>query len=241
MVDAAIYGFAIGAGFAVVENIYYLQTVETPYVVLWVIRGLGTASMHGGTTAIFAIIAYYLSKQLGSRPLLVFGPSLLVAAALHSIFNHFILPPIIMTALLLVCFPLLIVVVFSRSERATRHWLGEGLDADMELWTLISSGELSESRIGKYLESLTEHFPPSVVADMFCYLQLHIELSIQAKGLLLAREAGAELAPDETFRAKLRELRFLEESIGRTGRLAIHPFLGTSHRDLWHLDLLSRK
>lgn len=30
MVDSAIFGFAIGAGFAFVENIYYLQSVSDP-------------------------------------------------------------------------------------------------------------------------------------------------------------------------------------------------------------------
>jgi len=49
MVDAAIYGFAIGAGFALVENIYYLNIIESSNIFLWIIRGFGTAVMHGGT------------------------------------------------------------------------------------------------------------------------------------------------------------------------------------------------
>ncbi|MCB9250097.1 MAG: PrsW family intramembrane metalloprotease [Ignavibacteriales bacterium] len=55
-VDAAIYGFAIGAGFSFIENIYYLNVLESSNLFLWIIRGFGTAVMHGGTTAIFSII-----------------------------------------------------------------------------------------------------------------------------------------------------------------------------------------
>ena len=49
MIDAAIYGFAVGAGFAFIENIYYLHSLEHHKIVVWIIRGLGTAVMHGGT------------------------------------------------------------------------------------------------------------------------------------------------------------------------------------------------
>ena len=58
MVDAAIYGFAIGAGFAFIENIYYLNVIESSNIFLWIIRGFGTAVMHGGTTAIFSILTF---------------------------------------------------------------------------------------------------------------------------------------------------------------------------------------
>ncbi|MCW8850743.1 MAG: PrsW family intramembrane metalloprotease, partial [Melioribacteraceae bacterium] len=47
MIDAVIYGFAIGAGFAFIENIYYLSVVESSNIFLWIIRGFGTAVMHG--------------------------------------------------------------------------------------------------------------------------------------------------------------------------------------------------
>ena len=75
---------------------------------------------------------------------------------------------------------------------------------------------LGETRVGAYLRSLTTRFPGPVVADMLCLLRIHAELSIRAKGLLLAREAGlpAEVGPD--VRANLEELRYLEKEIGKT-------------------------
>ena len=47
LVDSAILGFAVGAGFALVENIYYLANIETTGNAVWILRGLGTAIMHG--------------------------------------------------------------------------------------------------------------------------------------------------------------------------------------------------
>src|SRR5271155_3584740 len=48
-IDAAIAGFAIGTGFALVENLYYLGSRPETALGVQVIRGFGTAIMHGGT------------------------------------------------------------------------------------------------------------------------------------------------------------------------------------------------
>ena len=74
---------------------------------------------------------------------------------------------------------------------------------------------------------------------MMCLLRLRAELAIRAKGILMLREAGFEAAPDPAVKDKFAELRYLEKSIGRTGMVAIHPFLHTSTRDLWQLNLLN--
>src|SRR5262245_20658260 len=47
VVDAAIVGFAVGAGFALSENVYYALVLHEHSLVLWLVRGLGTAVMHG--------------------------------------------------------------------------------------------------------------------------------------------------------------------------------------------------
>src|SRR5215468_5943701 len=46
LVDASILGFAVGTGFALLENAYYLESIPDAHFVVWVIRGLGTAVMH---------------------------------------------------------------------------------------------------------------------------------------------------------------------------------------------------
>ena len=43
LVDAAVLGFAVGAGFALVENADYLIQLENPSSALWLVRGFGTA------------------------------------------------------------------------------------------------------------------------------------------------------------------------------------------------------
>lgn len=49
-IDSAIYGFAVGSGFAFSENLIYLLQLgpEQSNLWLWISRGVGTAIMHGG-------------------------------------------------------------------------------------------------------------------------------------------------------------------------------------------------
>jgi RsiW-degrading membrane proteinase PrsW (M82 family) len=238
MVDGAIQGFAIGAGFAATENLFYLFTLPPTSMFLWLIRGLGTAMMHGATTAIVGIISKSLSDRFSASNPLVYVPGLVLAILVHAMFNHFFIPALIETVVILVVLPLLMLFVFDRSERATRHWLGVGFDTDRELLEMLTTGNLSESRIGIYLHSLQDRFRGEILADMLCLLRMYLELSISAKGLLLMREAGFEVKSDPEIREKFAELRFLEKSIGRTGKVALLPFLHTSTRDLWQLNLL---
>jgi len=238
VVDAAIYGFAIGTGFAFVENLYYLRVNPDAAIWTWVVRGFGTAIMHGGATAILAMVARTLHNRVETlRPHLLL-PGLGVAVVLHALYNSFLLKPLLATALIVLVFPYVAIAVFQHSERDTKGWLGSGFDTDQDMLSAILAGQVSETAVGKYLKTITSRFSPEVMVDMMCLLRLRAELGIKAKGILMMREAGFEPEPDPGVKSIFDEVRFLEKSIGRTGMLALKPFLHTSTRDLWQLNLL---
>lgn len=239
VVDAAIYGFGIGTGFAFLENLYYLSVNPDASIWTWIARGFGTAVMHGGATAIVAMIARLLLNRAARFHYWFLLPGLAVAAILHSLYNHFLLQPLLATALIVLVFPYVSFAIFNKSERDTKAWLGNGFDVDQDLLRALRAGQLSETAVGKYLASLRSRFAPEAIVDMLCLLRLRAELGIRAKGILMMREAGFEAEPDPTLPDKFVELRYLEKSIGRTGMLALHPFIHTSTRDLWQLNLLS--
>jgi RsiW-degrading membrane proteinase PrsW (M82 family) len=242
LVDAAIFGFAVGTGFALVENVYFLELVRDAGIGTWIVRGFGTAIMHGGATAIFAVMSLALLEQtpgadMRPRALL---PGLGVAIVLHSAYNHLLTSPRVATLTTLFAVPLLLYAVFQRSEKAVGEWLGQGFDADTEMLELINSGRLSDSPVGQYLHTMKKKFRGPVVADLLCYLRLYTELALRAKGILMMRENGFEVPVDEATRAKFAELSYLETSIGKTGLLAIQPMCHMSHKDLWQLYMLGK-
>jgi RsiW-degrading membrane proteinase PrsW (M82 family) len=239
MVDTAIHGFAVGAGFAIIENAYCLNTTPDSGIAFSVVRGFGPALMHGTASAIFGILSKTASELKGSVSISTVAPALLVAMLIHSLFNHFFISPIVSALALLTGIPLIMFLVFRQSERTLRRWLGTGFDTDQQMLEMITSGNIAATPAGEYLVSLKRIFTGETVADMLCFLRLHLELSIKAKGILLMRENGFEPPPDPDVKDMFGELRYLERRIGIAGKLALRPLLRWSSRDLWQLHMLT--
>ena len=240
MVDSAICGFAIGAGFALVENVSYLEVLKGRGFGVWLMRGFGTAVMHGGVAAIGAFISVYLFESRKWRGARQFAPGLAVAMMLHSLFNQGVLSSAGSTAATVAGLPLIFIVVFNASERSLHRWLGGKLDQDIDMITMIASGEFKQTPQGAYLISLNDAFPPEVRGDMLTFLHLTLELSARTKGDLMRREAGLNVPADPALESHIRELRYLRKSIGPTGMLAIRPLLSQTPRDLWEMHHLGR-
>ncbi|HWZ29212.1 MAG TPA: PrsW family glutamic-type intramembrane protease [Gemmatimonadales bacterium] len=238
VVDAAIHGFGIGTGFAFLENLYYVQATPGGTLWTWVVRGFGTAIMHGGATSIVAMVSKALQNRSDAFRVYLVVPGLCVAVVLHSLYNHFVLQPVLAAALIVLVFPALSVAVFQQSERGTKAWLGTGFDTDQELLRAVRTGRVSGTPVGKYIATVKNRFPAEVIVDMMCLLRLRAELAIRAKGVLMIREAGFAAPPDPTVKDKFQELKYLEKSIGKTGLRALRPFVHASTRDLWQLTVL---
>jgi protease PrsW len=223
-VDAAIVGFAIGAGFALVENVEYLRTLHDRTIWLWIVRGFGTAILHATTAAVIAIAAKTLVDARPGRGLAWILPGWALAVILHSAFNHALVSPLLSAAVLVLVLPIALLSVFTRSERAMHDWVGHGLDLDVELLQLVQSAHFGSTRLGRYLQDL----------------RLELELAIRAKAMLMARQAGVAMEMDEALRAKLVERAYLERAIGPTGLLALRPLQMTSDRDRWNRYLLEQ-
>lgn len=238
-VDAGIAGFAIGTGFALIENLYYLAARPHAVLAVQVIRGFGTAIMHGGTATILAMITNTLYERRPSGGLHLLLPGFLVAVALHTGFNFLLVRPALATLATLMILPLVVLLVFDHSERILRTWLEVDLESNVQLLEHISTGNFLGTRSGRYLQSLCNRFKGEQMADMLCYLRLHGELAVRAKGILLLRESGLQEPPiDAEIHDKLAELTQLEHSIGKTGLLELRPLLVTTGKEMWQLTLL---
>ncbi len=242
LVDSAIMGFAVGAGFGFVENIYYLARDESAHIGVAIVRGFGTAVMHGGVAAIFAIISQTLTERNMKINPVRYLPGLAAAMLLHAGYNYFVLtmPPILMTLVTLMLLPPILHYVFVKSAQHMHEWLQLDFDADAKLLEQINSGQFAQGKIGRFLHDLRDKFEGPVVVDMLCYLRLYTELALRAKGVLMMRENGLDAPVGERTREKFTEMEYLESSIGKTGLLALKPFLHMTRKDLWQLNVLEK-
>jgi len=237
MIDGAIYGFGVGAGFSLVENLYYLYEIESDNILLWIVRGFGTAIMHGGTIAAAAmIIMLAIGRQKSGVFVAVVG--WLIAVCIHFIFNRFYFSPFISTLIILITLPTFMIYIFNSNENALRNWLEIEFDSEVKMLQMIKKGKFSSTRPGEYLLSIKSRFSPMVVFDMFTYVSLFLELSIKAKRNLLLKESGFEVIKIPGLDNYFQVMKSLQKSNGKIGLMAIKPILRMSKKDLWKLSLL---
>jgi RsiW-degrading membrane proteinase PrsW (M82 family) len=237
MIDAAIYGFAAGAGFALAENIFYLYTNNDPNLLIWIIRGLGTSIMHGGCTALFALIivgAKNRDASLVANTIAALG----LAYFIHSMFNHFYVNPIIQTAGIVVVLPLVFILIFNFNEKQLQDWLEIEFANEVELLNMINKGQFRNTKAGEYLTSLKSKFKGEVILDMYCFIGLYLELSIKAKRNIMLKESGFPPIIEPDINNKLTELKQLRKQIGTVGELTLAPLIRMNYRDLWKLKSL---
>lgn len=240
MIDAAIYGFAIGAAFAFSENLcyFFLMGASKGSLMIWITRGFGTAIMHGGTTSIAAIIiisAWNKEENLISAGIIAYC----LAIMIHGIYNLFLVSPYISTGIVVLLIPAIILFMFRKNQQSIRKWMELEFDIEVKLLVMIKSGTFAHTRSGKFLISLRDHFSKEMVVDIYCYVSLYLELSIKAKGLLLLREQDFPVPRDPEITEKLHELDNLKKQIGKAGLLVIAPVFRVTRKDLWQLSLLN--
>lgn len=237
MIDSAIYGFAVGAGFALVENIFYLRTTADPNLWIWIIRGFGTAFMHGGCTSLAAVIliASKNRSRFDTGNVLL---ALLTAYGIHAAFNHFYIDPVAQTFGIIILLPLIFIVIFRHNEKQLQNWLEIEFNSEIELLNMINKGRFLATHSGEYLASLKSRFSAETIVDMYCYIRIYLELSVKAKRNMMLKESGFPVIIEKDLQAKLNELMLLRRQIGKIGELTLSPLIKMNYRTLWKLNSL---
>jgi RsiW-degrading membrane proteinase PrsW (M82 family) len=246
--DAAIAGFAVGAGFSAFENGYYLWAFPEANLGVWVVRGFGTAVMHGGATALFAAITHEFSEHTahaqGRHARLwpwVFLPGLLVAIAIHAAFNQFPGQPLLAMLGAMVLIPLTILVVFAKGGATAHTWLEHDHEAHARMLADIRSGQFAATPDGQAIATAAGRFPPAIAGHVAAWIELRLTLVLRAEELLLAHEAGQPLEVGEPERAAFRDLDRLAHAMGRAALHTLEPHLHFSRTDLYELHMLKHR
>jgi len=239
--DSAIIGFAVGAGFALTENFFYLRLAGDQALAVWVIRGFGTALMHGATTAFFAVLGHVLTLRDRRNAIIKYAPGLAAAIMAHSIFNFFLAHPVSSTVFLAAALPISLLVFLYEDEKTIHDWLKVDFKAHEKLLRQIKSGEFENSRAGAFLRRMRDSEQGAMAAKLAYYLQIHTELILSAESILTAHEAGEDIVVDDGVRQKLMLLHELESEIGKTAMLAMRPHLHFNRHELWEIYMLEKE
>ncbi len=246
--DAVLSGFAIGAGFSVVENIIYLTIYPQYGAGTWLVRGIGTAVMHGTTLAILAAVAHELAERESRGEaadfdfnLLWFVPGYLIAVALHALFNQF--PDAPMTAMIgaAVLAPVAIMAIFHFGTAEAQQWLTIERAAHQAQLDSLRRGEWPDGPAGGKIAALAERVQPEGAKRIRRYWELQAWLVVQAEEAMAQEAAGDVVIDKEQVRAAFAEMAGLRRALGRSTFAALQALLPFSRNDQWEVSELRQR
>ena len=242
--DAVISGFAIGAGFSVIENIFYLARFPELTTSVWLVRGLGTAVMHGSTTAILAATAH----ELGERSLRKQGgqafnpiwllPGYLLASLVHLAFNQFPSHPMEVMVVTLVLAPIMLIGIMRFGESETHQWLAEESETHRRWLEEWQSGGFPADESGQRIKALMERAKPEQAALIRDYCMVKAELVLAAEEELMDGDRDLDEAHADRLRAAFAKLEEVKQAIGKLGYAALSRRMPFSNNDEWELSEL---
>jgi RsiW-degrading membrane proteinase PrsW (M82 family) len=246
--DAVISGFAIGAGFSVVENIIYLTIFPQYGTGTWLVRGLGTAVMHGTTLAILAAIAHELAERETREAagdfdfnLLWFMPGYFVAVALHTLFNQFPDRPMLAMMGALIFAPIAILAILHFGTAEAGRWLESECKAHQAQFDTLKAGGWPDSPSGRKIAALAERLPPESANRIRRYWQLQAWLVVEAEKAMMDEAAGDATIDKEQVGAAFAELEGLRRALGKSSYSAMKALLPFSRNDYWEVSELRQR
>ena len=239
-IDSVICGAAVGGGFSILENIFYLLWGDGMGLGTVLFRGLEVALVHMGCSAIVAaglmlivrMIEYSRSRSVVKKSDIAMSVFLLSEAPLLHVFhNTFHFVPLVQFLLVTGTLGGLLVWTYFYDVKMIHSWIDTGLDKQLNLLDSIKAGHLDDTSTGKFLESVKDAFPPEDFFDIICYVQLHVELSVASRSRVMLRESGLErelpLTDEmkELILSQYTEYKILEKRLGHTARMTIAPIV----------------
>lgn len=235
-IDSVICGAAVGGGFSLLENIFYLVLGDPLAMGTVVFRGLEVALIHMGCTALMAasfmfmvrLEERYRARLSVKRADVAMAVMLMVSAlVIHVLHNSLHFNPFLQFFCLFGVMAGLLVWTYQYDGDMIHRWLDRGLDKQVSLLQAIKEGQLGDTKTGEFLMSVKENFPPEVFFDIICYVQLNVELSVAAKSRFMMREAGVDLPLEkeqvDAYLSQYEEFKILEGQLGKSARMAIAP------------------
>jgi RsiW-degrading membrane proteinase PrsW (M82 family) len=239
-VDGAIYGFAVGSTFGILENLLYLSRINSESsLALALTRAFSTSLMHGNASALVGIALGRLRFGRGVTRLLAVGLGWAAAIALHMAFNRLIsqrwgVMAVLLAILVGIGGVILNIGFIHWGLREERRWLQEMLGRD----ATVSAGESAVVQqmavLHRLLAPVGERFGAEKRQQVETFLRLQAQLGLKRK--------VEELTPDPRLRTETaaqiaalrREIDQLRRAIGLYCMSYVRSILPPETEPIWN-------
>ncbi|NLF77232.1 MAG: PrsW family intramembrane metalloprotease [Chloroflexi bacterium] len=235
-IDGAVYGFAVGTGFAMAENLLYISGTPDRALGIALARVLSVSLMHAYTTAIIGTAtgaSLYMAQRAHAQRIAL---ALLASIMLHAMFNRLVMTadgvPLISTAIAAgLGGTALVALSMQRSLVADMRFIGHELGTMMPL--PANAKTLTRQQVAALVADTRGEHNPVRRALVHQYVALHAERSLLQRGL--AQNQRPQF--DELLVQRLAAIdQHLEDLRGQMGLYAcvwLHAVLYAAHNGMW--------
>lgn len=241
-VDGAIYGFAIGIGFAVFENYEYISSFQSAALSIAIGRVISTNLIHAAATALVGIAFGLARFQKGLRQLGQILAGLLIAMALHVMFNNLVTR--VSSGLLLLyaaAVGVFATVVITRlikiGLRQAREWIQEKLGAADRV-TSSETKLVDQIQDSKALRiTLAEAFGEDQADEIQNFLHIQARLGIHRKNLEKFEDPAMRRETEEEMTRLRAEMDLIRRQVGTYAMMTLRGIFPPDEGPLWsHIE-----
>ena len=219
-VDGAIYGFAAGTAFAMLENLLYLSRSGTGEAIFLALgRAFSTSLMHGSACALVGIALGRFRYGRGSTRVLSMISGWAGAMVLHLAFNNSLnyfsdLTGVIAAVLLGLTGAGMVTAFILWGLREERHWMKETLVLSAGVSARESAVVQQMADLDILLEPIAERFGREKRQHVESFLKLQAQLGIKRKILAMTRSEAEHVEIEKQVLDMQQEMDILRRRVG---------------------------
>src|SRR5215210_7989757 len=214
----------------------------------WLVRGLGTAVMHGVTLAVLAATAHeFAERETRGKSsdfnfrLWSFVPGYLGAGAIHTAFNQFPDEPLLAMLGASMFAPIAILGIFQFGTGEAQKWLQAESVQHRAQFEALKAGRWPDSDSGRRVAGFAARLNKRAAARVRRFWELQAWLVLQAEEALLEEAAGDVEFDADAIRKAFGECEMIEGELGRVLVRALESLLPFSRNDYWELSELRQR
>jgi len=240
-VDGTLFGFAIGIGFAVVENWEYVLANPNSAVFQAVARVISTNLMHATATAALGIALGQARMQRSGRKNILILSGFLIAIGIHMAFNNLVTR--VNSGLLLLYAAtagiggaVFIYTVIRRGFQSEQKEMEENLNKEEGITAQEASAVQQVDQMKKFLAPVVEKFGSDKAQQVEKFLRMQAKLAILRKSAARFAEIGDEKlhhSTDKQIETLRTEMNGIRRSVGSYCMLYLRGTFLQESSPLW--------
>lgn len=237
-VEGAIYGFAVGIGFAIAENFQYISAAGSSGLSVAISRVISTNLIHATTTAILGMALGWARFKTGLSRSAISLTGLLVAMLLHIAFNNLVTR--VNSSLLLIYAAAcglggagLIAFAIRHGLKEEKAWLEEKLGMADRVTKQEAAVVQRMEKVQDILKPLAERFGTQKATQIERFLIIQARLGLLRKSLDKLNDERMKKSIEEQMRKLQTEMDIARRQVGINAMLYLRITLPEDSSPLW--------